>query len=1037
MTAFSYEKVKDPEYFKEGVMRAHSDHVVYRTWEEAAAGCTSFRYLLDGLWKFSYAKNINLAIPGFEKADYDCHSWDEIRVPAHIQMEGYDKPAYINVQYPWDGREAIVPGQIPSDFNPVASYTRYFYVPEHMKGERVFVSFQGVESGFALWLNGVFLGYSEDSFTPSEFELTGHLQDGENKLSLQVFKWTSSSWCEDQDFYRFSGIFRSVYLYSVPKTHVYDVQVRTILDDAYENAELQLSFVTMGKGTANLSLVRKGMVVFEQQLTLDPVSDVSYVVKRPELWSAETPNLYDLMVEVCDEDGQMQECFVQHIGFRRFELKNGLMLLNGKRIVFKGVNRHEFSSRTGRAISKEEVLQDVLTMKRNNINAIRTSHYPDASILYDLCDEYGLYMIAENNLETHGAWDPIARGMEPLENALPGDRMEWAPMMLDRVNSTYQRDKNHPAILMWSVGNESYSGKVIAEMSKRFHELDDTRLVHYEGVFQDRRYNEASDIESQMYPSVESIRSFLEKDRSKPFICCEYTHAMGNSCGAMYKYTDLTDTEPQYQGGFIWDYIDQSIWKKDRYGQYFQAYGGDFGERPTDYNFSGNGITYGGERDESPKMPSVKYNYQNITAEITDDLKVKVRNKNLFVNTALYRSFVTVARDGHTLSRVEFSTDVEPLSEKEYQLPVRLPEQPGEYTYTVSFVLKQDEVWAKAGHEVAFGQKVLRHALAEGQVPGVSYYAPDRQLSRSCNEAIAAEDLKNRCKPIKVIYGKLNIGVKGENFDALFSGLFGGLVSYRYGGVELIENAPKPNFWRAPTDNDLGNQMPQRYAQWKVASMYCTHKGYDEFETFIPEIHEEEDHVSVAFTYQLPTTPHATCKLTYDVYGDGTIRTSLHYDAVQGLADMPEFGVLFQMNADYDRLTWYGLGPQETYADRTQGAKLGIYQQRVSEGMAKYLMPQECGNKSGVRFAKVTNALGRGMLFYGDEMNFSALPYSPHEVELAGHPYELPQVHHTYVRASLAQMGIAGDNSWGARTHEEFLLPSGKDMDFTFYFRGI
>ncbi|MCR5716437.1 MAG: DUF4981 domain-containing protein [Lachnospiraceae bacterium] len=1037
MQKFSYEQVQNPAYFKDGAMRAHSDHVTYATWEEEARQQTSFRYSLDGLWKFSYAKNYRMAIPGFEKMDYDCHHWDEIRVPAHIQMEGYDKPAYINVQYPWDGREQIEPGQIPEEYNPVASYTKYFYVPEHMKGERIFISFQGVESGFALWLNGIYLGYSEDSFTPTEFELTSALTEGENKLSVQVFKWTAGSWCEDQDFYRFSGIFRSVYLYMVPKTHIYDVQVRTILDDAYENAELQLSMIAMGKGAARISLERSGMQIFTGEIGLDPVTDTSFIVKKPDLWSAETPNLYDLAVEIFDENGALTECFVQHVGFRRFELKDGVMKLNGKRIVFKGVNRHEFSSRTGRAIRKEEVLQDVLTMKQNNINAIRTSHYPDASMLYDLCDRYGLYMIAENNLETHGMWDPIARKIAPLEYSLPGDRMEWEPMLLDRVNSTYQRDKNHPAILLWSLGNESYSGKVLYDMSKRFRELDDTRLIHYEGVFQDRRYEEASDVESQMYPSVENIKAFLAKKRNKPFICCEYTHAMGNSCGAMYKYTDLTDTEELYQGGFIWDYIDQSIWKKDRYGEEFQAYGGDFGERPTDFNFSGNGIVYGGRRDASPKMASVKYNYQNIGIEISEDLKVTIRNKNLFINTAIYRSFVTVARNGEVLAKVEFATDVEPLETKEYVLPVRLPEMPGEYTYTVSFVLKQEEAWASAGHEVAFGQKVIRQGLAAGEVPGVPYYAPDVQCTRSANELIAGSDAPNRGKKIQTIKGKLNFGVKGENFDVLFSYVFGGMVSYRYGGVELIENAPKPNFWRAPTDNDLGNQMPQRYAQWKVASMYCTHKGYDGYAGVEPKIVEEEDHAAITYTYQLPTTPHAACQLTYDVYGDGTIRTTLHFDAVKGLGDMPEFGVLFQMNADYDHLTWYGLGPQETYADRTQGAKLGIYRELVSDGMAKYLMPQECGNKSGVRYAKVTNAIGRGLLFYGEEMNFSALPYSPHEVELAGHPYELPRVHHTYVRASLAQMGVAGDNSWGARTHEEFLLPKEEEMNFTFAFRGI
>ena len=351
-------------------------------------------------------------------------------------------------------------------------------------------------------------------------------------------------------------------------------------------------------------------------------------IENPVLWSAEDPQLYDLTIQVYDRAGKLQEYIPERVGFRRFEMKDRIMTLNGKRIVFKGVNRHEFSSVTGRHVSEEELIKDLKTMKQNNINAIRTCHYPDASLIYRLCDEYGLYMIDETNLESHGSWDTVEASGD-FSGVVPCDRPEWLDMMLDRANSMYQRDKNHPAILIWSCGNESFGGKDIFEMSQFFRREDPTRLVHYEGVFHDRRYNDTSDMESQMYTSVENIKKFLEKDRSKPFICCEYTHAMGNSCGAMHKYTDLTDTEPLYQGGFIWDYIDQTLYKKDRYGKEFQAYGGDFGERPTDYEFSANGIVHGGERNPSPKMQEVKFNYQNITAQVGED-QVKVINKNLF-----------------------------------------------------------------------------------------------------------------------------------------------------------------------------------------------------------------------------------------------------------------------------------------------------------------------------------------------------------------------------------------------------------------------
>ena len=1014
MKTFDYSLVKDPQYFKDGRMDAHSDHTYYRDGEEAKEKETSFRYDLNGIWKFHYARNYGSAIPEFEKTEYCCKDWDDIRVPAHIQMEGYDVPQYANVQYPWEGHEDIHPGEIPEHFNPVASYVKYFEVPEEMQGKRLFISFQGAESGIALWLNGHFVGYSEDSFTPSEFELTEYVKEGENKLAAQVFKWTASSWCEDQDFFRFSGIYRDVYLYTVPEVHVYDLQIRAIPDETLSAAALEIRTNTWGKGEVKITLSRAGETVIEDKKALDGEEIYAWKIENPVLWSAEDPQLYDLTMEVYNESGELQEVIPQKVGFRRFEMKDGIMTLNGKRIVFKGVNRHEFSSVSGRHVSEEELRKDLKIMKQNNINAIRTCHYPDASLIYQLCDEYGIYMIDETNLESHGSWD-IAEFTKDYTYVVPHDKPEWLDMMLDRANSMYQRDKNHAAILIWSCGNESFGGKDIFEMSQFFHKADPTRLVHYEGVCHDRRYNDTSDMESQMYPSVEAIKEFLAKDNSKPFVCCEYTHAMGNSCGAMHKYTDLTDTEPKYQGGFIWDYIDQSIYKKDRYGKEFQAYGGDFGERPTDYNFSGNGIAYGGNRDASPKMQEVKFNYQNITAEVSAD-SVKVINKNLFVNTDIFDCKVTVAKDGKVIRKASLATAVAPLSEEVYALPLAKEEKPGEYAVTVSFHLKEDKVWAEAGHEVAFGQYIYK------------VEAP----KKACPEGV------------EVIRSTHNIGVRGTHFEVLFSVLNGGLVSYKYAGKEMIEAIPKPNFWRAPTDNDCGNLMGMRYGQWKIASMYLSHKDFRKGPYGpgnVPEVEVNEKTVKVTYTYLMPTTPTSECKLSYEVFGDGRVKTTLTYDPVKELGDMPEFGVIFKFNADYDRVEWYGLGEKETYSDRKKGAKLGIYANKVADNMARYMVPQECGAKEEVRWAKVTDRKGRGMLFEMDEHNgpmmFSALPYTPHEMENAMHPYELPEVHYTVVRVAKDQMGVGGDDSWGARTHEEYLLKTDKKMEFSFVFKGL
>ena len=1027
--SFEIKKIHDPKFFKENCMAAYSDHVAYADETEAEEKKSSFRLSLDGIWKFHYARNYAQTVNGFEAETFDCKCWEDIRVPAHIQMEGYDIPQYVNIQYPWDGREDVWRDTVPSEFNPVASYVKYFTLPEGFRKNGLYISFQGVESGFALWFNGHYVGYSEDSFTPSDFDLTPYVKEGENKLAVQVFKWTSSSWCEDQDFYRFSGIFRSVYLYTMPKVHVYDLKVEPVVDEAVLNADLLVTMQMRGEGKARLTLTgsrdysvleeKEQQVIFFEEL---PVSEgevhFEKQVNKPELWSAEIPNLYTLTIECFDTEGERSEVIRQKIGFRRFEMKDGIMTLNGKRIVFKGVNRHEFSSKTGRAVTREEVLKDIVTMKQNNINAIRTCHYPDASIIYDLCDEYGLYMIAENNLESHGSWDAALHGSVPKDTIVPGDNMDWEPMMLDRVNSCYQRDKNHPAVLIWSVGNESYGGKVIFDMSEKFRALDPYRLVHYEGIFNDRRYEATSDMESQMYTSVENVKKFLAEHKEKPFIMCEYTHAMGNSCGAMHKYTDLTDTEPRYQGGFIWDYIYHSILKKDRYGKDFQAYGGDFLERPSDYNFSGNGICYGGDRDPSPKMQEVKFNYQNISILFEKDGKFTVVNKNLFANTDQFRCVAVLQKNGVVVKKQEIETAVPPLSSKDYEIPFAIlraddkdqkKDLDAEYTLTVSFRLKEDMGWADAGYEVAFGQKIYKKISA--------FHASER--------------------PIRVVHGKVNIGVNGEDFDCLFSMLNGGLVSYRYAGKEMIEKIPMPNFWRAPVDNDNGSMAPARYAQWKIASMYISHRNGGMFDNVPTKVEEKDNTVTVTYTYFMPTTPAGKCQVSYTVFGDGTIETKLMYDPVEGLPDMPEFGMMFQFNADYDKLTWYGMGPEETYADRRHGAKLGIYSNKVADNMAKYLVPQECGNKVGVRYARLVDAKGRGMMFEGDELSFSALPYTPHELENAAHAYELPQVHHTIVRVALAQMGVGGDDSWGSWVHPEYHIDVTKPLEFTFRFKGI
>lgn len=1034
MMNFDASRLRDPAFFGENRVAAHSDHIAYASMEELHAGETSLRFSLNGLWKFHHALNAAQVIPGFEAADYDSRGWADIRVPAHIQMEGYGAPQYANVQYPWDGYQDVAIGEIPTEYNPVACYIKTFFVPEQMVGKRVFVSFQGAESCVAVWLNGHYVGFSGDSFTPSEFELTPYLTGGENKLACRVERWSAGSWLEDQDFMRMSGLFRDVYLYAIPKAHIADIHIKTLLDDRCTDASLDLSAQmeldeSVGACSVSVELLEHGEVVAAAERKAEKTLALQFAVQAPKLWSSEQPNLYDLFLTVRDSSGEMLEVIHERVGFRRFEMKNGVMTLNGRRIVFKGVNRHDFCTDSGRAVPAETLRRDLLTMKRNNINAVRTCHYPNPSALYALCDELGLYVIDETNMETHGTWETIERGKRDIAYALPGNRMEWAPMMLDRVNSMFQRDKNHACILIWSCGNESFGGDVIYEMSRLFHRLDDTRLVHYEGIFHDRRHNDTSDMESQMYTPVVKIREYLAEHRERPFIMCEYTHAMGNSCGAMSNYTEYAYEEPLYQGGFVWDFIDQSIRTRDRYGNETFAYGGDFDDRPSDYNFCGNGIVYG-NGEESPKMQAVKYNYQNIVAEVSAE-KAVITNRAMFTSTGAFDCVVTLARNGEIVAAAPLETDVPPMESREYDLPAAIltrgrynpalrgdKDTPwsalgGEYAVTLSFRLKADTPWAQRGYEVAFAQGVYK-----------------------VEEAPKFE----RCAPLRVVRGDFNTGVHGEHFGVLFGDLKGGLTSYRWGGKEMLKSIPRPNFWRAPVDNDCGSLMPQRYAQWKIASLYAATNATPELARLNahPVATENPDgSVSIRYVYGLCTQPSGQATLTYTVHPCGQVDVTLDYDPVEGLGDMPEFGVLLKMDADYDQIRYYGYGPEENYVDRREGARLGVFKTTATANMAKYLVPQECGNRTGVRWAEVTDRRGRGLRFTSGAMEFSALPYTPHELENAMHDYELPPVHYTVIRANLQQMGVGGDDSWGARTHDEHLIDVKKPLSFTFSFKGI
>ena len=1048
---FDLNKLADPEFYSENKMPPHSDHKV----DGSLAGAEKIS--LNGLWKFKYSKNPEEVPGGFHSEDYDVSGWDDIRVPAHIQLEGYDKPQYVNVQYPWDGHEQCEPGEVPSQFNPVGSYVNLIEINSITPEETFIISFEGVESAFALWVNGEYAGYSEGSFLPAEFDISGFVKEGVNRIALAVFKWSASSWCEDQDFFRFSGIFRDVNLYRYSRAFINDIKVVCDLSDDLKKGKVTVTAFATGSLSGELRLIKLGRTdmglpsdKYPAYFSADENGETIYSVKAelkegknvfetevtdPLLWSAEIPNLYEVRLAGVST----------HFGFRKFGIKDGVMYLNGKRIIFKGVNRHEFSGISGRVPDLDELWTDIITMKRHNINAIRTCHYPDNSPIYELCDRLGLYMIDETDLETHGIWTPILFGGKPFEKAVPGDNPIWKGMVLDRAQRMYERDKNHPAILLWSCGNESFGGTNIKAMADYFRSVDSTRIVHYEGVFNDRHVDGISDVESQMYTPVKGVEAFLEKDRSKPFIMCEYMHAMGNSCGGMFKYTDLAKSEPQFQGGFIWDYIDQSLNATDRYGVKYQKYGGDFDDRPSDYQFSGNGIVYGGSRLPSPKMQEVKYNYRDfdIDFDFTDKVtkaagpagsgsmsyvNLILKNESLFTDASEFECIVSLLKDGVRVADRKVEIVAAPGETVRSDEVMSIPEGEGEYVVQAALRLKESLVWSERGHEVAFGEAVFPGRKAPAYIEGVT------------SEVISGKGVfVSRPDTLQIVYSEYNLGVKGEHFSAIFNYGEAGLQSYTYGDKELLKAAPRPNFWRAPIDNDTGNGMQMRYAQWKIASMY-QRNGQPDKGSRNPSVKENADSVEVTYDIKLATTPEAFAELKYTVYGNGAVKVDLSYDPVNELGDMPEFGVMFKLDAGYDHIKWYGRGPEECYSDRQEGARLGLYEGLVKDQMSAYMIPQECGNHTDVRYAKVTDEKGRGLIFSGlkgESMSFSALPYSPHELENAMHPNELPPVHYTYVRAAMAQMGVGGDDSWGARVHPEFLIDSGKRLGFAFFFKGI
>ncbi|MCI9370435.1 MAG: DUF4981 domain-containing protein [Lachnospiraceae bacterium] len=1040
----------NPEIFQVNREPAHSDHNFTLYGQES-------RQYLNGTWKFSYASCPAERKKDFYQRDFDIEALDNIEVPGHIQLQGYGRPQYVNVMYPWDGQQKAQAPEVPMDVNPVGSYVKDIIFDKNiMSGKRQYISFQGVETAFYLYINGQFVGYAEDSFTPSEFDITEYITENVNRIGVEVYQRSSASWLEDQDFFRFSGIFRDVFVYAVPEAHIRDIFVHTSLSEEYKDCELKLDTKIdchSEEKDFSASLVLKDKegtsVISAENLALSELSEAAYLIEAAHLWSAENPYLYTLIITIKKQSDEIEK-ITQKIGMRKFEMKQGLMLINGKRIEFNGVNRHEFNCHKGRAVTKEDMLWDIRFMKQHNINAVRTCHYPDASLWYDLCDEYGIYMIGETNLETHGTW--TIHGKDPLETCIPGNRPEWQEAVLDRANSMLQRDKNHPAILIWSCGNESFGGENIYKMSQLFREKDPSRLVHYEGIYHDRRYPDTSDMESQMYTRPWDIEEYLNNNPKKPFICCEYMHAMGNSCGGIKDYTDLLDKYPMYQGAFIWDYIDQALYKKLPDGSEVLCYGGDFDEVPDDGNFCGDGIVRA-DRQPYAKAAEVKFVYQQIKLE-PDFQGVRIRNKRLFEDTKDLLLKIEVLKNGKVIKTLEKEIIVEPLSESYFKINLEDDiKEAGEYFVQAFLVLKQDTLWAEAGYELMSGRSE----------PKIVQEKEDLKDTK----ALSSSFMKNG---IFVVNGDRNVGIHGKHFDITFS-KGGGLISLQYKKKEMLAEKPKLCFYRASTDNDRGCNYMFDSGVWEFAERWQRCIAF--------EMQETEQEITLNYVYELPIAEGGmlvvndkrenkrrknnqtenekkkddkkkeeataenqgnrrkgiTVNVGYTITSNGRINVRLHYPGAQGLPELPLFGMQFVLKKEFNNFKYYGIGPWENYCDRNHGGKIGIFSGTAEKNMEGYLKPQSCGNRTETRWMETNDGQTTLRFSAGNgekPFQFTVLPYNETELETAAHYENLPAVQYTYVKILPVHMGVGGDDSWGSQVRENCRIQSNQKIEYCF-----
>lgn len=1012
---------EDPEVYQINKVTPHAHFIPFATAEQARTEDkwkSPLLKSLNGTWQFHLAKNPSERPLEFFKNDFDTQNWDKIQVPANWEVVGFDYPIYTNVKFPHEK----TPPLIQAHYNPVGSYKRSFEVPAEWDGSDIIVHFGAVSSCMNLWVNGKYVGYSEDSKTPAEFDITKYLVSGENTLAVEIFRWCDASYMEDQDFWRLSGMTRDVYLIARGEQALKDFKVGSGLNDSYTTGLFSLDIDLTNKGDLTVEAVLfdddKKVVEFKEKTS---ESSVKFESKIPNVkkWSAEVPNLYELMITLKNDKG-IVEVIRQDVGFRRVEIINKTLRVNGEYVYLKGANLHEHHDKTGHVVDKKTMLLDIKIMKENNLNAVRTSHYPQPELFYELCNKYGLYVIDEANIESHGFG---ATHQNPFDKSkhvayLP----EWAAAHIYRLNNMYQRDKNQPSIITWSMGNECGNGQVFFDGYNMLKEYDPSRLVQFEQA----ESAENSDIKCPMYWTIDRMKEYVESNPVQPLIQCEYAHAMGNSVGNLQDYWDLIEKHDILQGGFIWDWVDQGLWTTDENGEGFWAYGGDFGpaDVPSDGNFCNNGLV-NPDRAVKPHLLEVKKVYQHIGFDAVDLKKgiISISNKYSFLDLSVFDFVWEVTGDGKIVdSGTLKGINLAPGKTGQVKIGFNFEPEAG-VEYFLNIHAKQKEDWSlvKAG-----------------------WIQAEEQFRLPFEVPVTLEHKVVDMPKVDLKETENTITVSGEGFSVDFDKKAGMISSFKNMGREMLVSGPVPNFWRAPTDNDFGNNLHKRSRVWRKA-------GENRKVADVIVSGKKSDSKEITFKFDIPDDEGKTIaqyESRYTVYGNGSVLVENDFKMTKKkLPEIVRMGMNLVMPRSFDQMSWFGRGPQESHWDRKTGAFVGLYSGSVAEQYWAYLRPQENGNKTDVRWLAITDEAGNGLLFSGKQLlevsahhnimeDFESLERTDgRQVEgvrvVNRHINDVKPRDLTSVNVDYKQMGVGGDNSWGLWTHDQYRLTE-KEYSYSF-----